>query len=781
MYGARYRLRSLQPEQRTEMAVESHGAQVGRSLPRIEGREKVTGRAPYTHTMRLAGMLEGKIFRSTVAHGRIKSIAIDAARKLPGVHRVITSDDVRKVIPEPYYGPAFHDQPILAIDKVHYVGEPVAVVLAADPHVAEEAASLIVAEYEELPAIFDEVDAARNEVLVHEELRPAGTFADLKHLKGRKGTNVALDFKLRRGDVDKAFAEAAHVFEHTFRTQKVLHAALEPFASIADWSESGLTLYTASQGPSFVRTEIARLLGWPENRVRVKVPYLGGGFGAKLYIKLEALVTALSMIVRRPVKIALTMEEQFYTITKHPSTFRIKTGVDESGRITARKCEVFWNGGAYADIGPRVTQKSGFTASGPYDIENVSIDSYALYTNLPPAGALRGFGIPQLVWAYESHTDMIAHALKLDPIEFRRKNILRDGRPHATGTIMREARLEAVLDRVAARLNWNTPLARGSDHLQRGRGVAIGMKAVIAPTTSVANIIIAADGSTTLHCGTVDMGQGSDTAMTQIAGEVLNIPAESIRVVARDTEVTPYDMGTLGSRSLFHMGHAVRLAAEHAREQIRALARDVGEPEGSNTPLPELFRKKYGMQAGNIVGTGIYKPDYVPPDAASGLTPNATPFWMCAAAGTEVEVDTETGAVRILRLINAVDCGRPVNPKIVETQISGAALMQLGFSLFEKMHIDGGQVTNASFAEYKIPSMLDVPAVMDNEWVAAQQSNGPFAAKGVGETGTFCASPAIANAIEDACGVRVVELPITPESIFRALRSRDNQALEEDT
>src|SRR5689334_147309 len=498
------------------------GGQVGRSPPRLEARAKVTGQAEYTHTMQLPGMLYGKVFRSTVAHGRIKSVDTSAAKEVPGVYRVVTSEDVRKVIPEPYYGPAFHDQPILAIDKVHYVGEPVAVVLAADPHVAEEAAQLIVAEYEELPAIFDEVEAADNAILVHQELKPAGTFADLKHLKGRKGTNIALDFKLRRGDVDKAFAAAAQVFEHTFRTQKVLHLALEPFASIGDWKETGVTIYSASQGPSFVRTEIARLLGWPENRVRIKVPYLGGGFGGKLYIKLEALVTALSMIVRRPVKVALTMEEQFYTITKHPSTFRIKTGVDKNGRITARKCEVYWNGGAYADIGPRVTQKSGFTASGPYDIDNLWIDSYALYTNLPPAGALRGFGIPQLVWAYESHTDMIARALKLDPVEFRRRNILRDGRPHATGTIMREARIEAVLDVVTARLS-STSFAHATGELRRGRGIAIGMKAVIAPTTSVANVVIAPDGSATLFCGTVDMGQGSDTAMAQIAGEVLNI------------------------------------------------------------------------------------------------------------------------------------------------------------------------------------------------------------------------------------------------------------------
>jgi CO/xanthine dehydrogenase Mo-binding subunit len=756
------------------------GAQVGRSLPRLEARDKVTGRAEYTHTMRLPGMLHAKIFRSTVAHGRIRSIDTRAAKAVPGVHRVVTSEDVRKVIPSPYYGPAFHDQPILAIDKVHFVGEPVAVVLAADPHVAEEAAQLIVAEYEELPAVFDEVEAADNKTLVHEELKPAGTFADLKHLKGRKGTNIALDFKLRRGDVDKAFAEAAHVFEHTFHTQKVLHLALEPFASIADWNERGVTIYTASQGPSFVRTEIARLLGWPENRVRIKVPYLGGGFGAKLYIKMEALATALSMIARRPVKVALTMEEQFYTITRHPSTCRIKTGVDKSGRITARKCEVYWNGGAYADVGPRVTQKSGFTASGPYDIDNVWVDSYALYTNLPPAGALRGFGIPQLVWGYESHTDMIARALKLDPLEFRRKNLLREGQPHATGQIVQDAKLEAVLDRVAERLSWGKPLDRGTGAARRGRGLAVAIKAVISPTTSVANINIAGDGSATLYCGTVDMGQGSDTAMAQIVGEVLDIPAQSVRIVPRDTDVTPYDMGTLGSRSLFHMGHAVRLAAQDARDKIKALARDVGEPEGSNIPLPELFKKKYGMQAGNIVGTGIYKPDYVPPDAATGLTPNVTPFWMCAASGAEVEVDTETGHVRIARLITVVDCGRPLNPKIVETQISGAALMQLGFTMFEKMHIDAGQVTNASLADYKIPGILDVPRVMENEAVDAHQSNGPFGAKGVGETATFCVSPAIANAIEDACGVRLTALPLNAEAVFRALRAKANKPLEDE-
>src|SRR5947209_4088110 len=264
-------------------------------------------------------------------------------------------------------------------------------------------------------------------------------------------------------------------------------------------------------------------------------------------------------------------------------------------------------------MGPRVTPKSGFTAPGPYDIENVAIDSYALYTNLPPAGALRGFGIPQLVWAYESHTDLIARELGIDPVEFRRKNILREGRPQATGTAMRDAAVEAVLDAIAARLNWNAPLDRGGGTLRRGRGVAIGFKASISPTTSGAIVNVSADGSTALYMNTVDMGQGSDTAMAQIVADVLDLPADMVKVVHPDTDVTPYDMGTLGSRSTFHMGHAVKRAAEDAAAKLRALASEVGMPEGANVPVGELFRKKYGMQAGNVIGVGSFIPSYTPP------------------------------------------------------------------------------------------------------------------------------------------------------------------------
>lgn len=762
----------------TILGKSNSGAAFGQSLPRVEGRAKVTGRAEYVHNLRLPGMLYGKIFRSTVAHARIKAVDVLAARELPGVYAVYTSADIRKLIPEPYYGPAFHDQPVLAIDKVHYVGEPVALVLAADPHVAEAAAQMITAEYEELPAVFDEVEAMTSKAVVHEMLKPAGTFPDLKHLKDKRDTNVALDFHLRRGDAQKAFAAADHVFEHTFRTQQVLHLPLEPFVTVADPAPNQLVIHTASQSPSFVRIEIARLLGWPENRVRVKVPYLGGGFGAKLYIKLEALAAAAALIAGRPVKIALTMEEQFYTLTKHATTLRIKSGVTKDGKITARECEVWWNGGAYADIGPRITQKSGFTAPGPYDIEHVAIDSYSLYTNLTPAGALRGFGIPQLVWAYESHTDMIAKALSIDPLAIRRKNILREGRPQATGTLMRDAGIEKVLERLAQRMAWEKPFDKGRGTIRRGRGIAIGFKASISPTTSVAIVNVSADGSCIVYCSTVDMGQGSDTAMAQFAAEALGIPVERVSVVHPDTDVTPYDMATLGSRSTYHMGHAVKNAAEDARDKLLQLARDVGL-SAETTPIPDIFRKKYGMQAGNIVGIGSFIPPYSPPEPGTGLTTDATPFWMIGATGAEVEVDTETGEFRVTRLVNLVDVGRPVNPAIVETQISGATIMQLGFTLSERMDIDGGQVTNASLADYKIPGIRDVPPAMENEAVDMVQQTGPFGAKGVGESGTFGVSPAIASAIDDAVGVRLTSLPLTAEAVYRGLRANAGKPLQD--
>jgi len=771
--------------------------QVKRSVRRLESRAKVDGSAEYIHNLILPGMLYGKIARSSIPHGRILSIDVTAALAVEGVHAVITGEDVRRLIPDPYYGPAFHDQPILALEKVRYAGEPVAVALASDPHVAEEAADLISVEYEPLEPVFDEVAAAKADApIVHDKLRPAATFADLKYLQGQSGTNVALSAHVRRGDLEKGFRESDHIFEDTFRNGKVIHAPLEPYVTVAELAgANGLTIHTASQSPSFVRSEVSRLLGWPENRVRVRTAFLGGGFGGKLYIKLEALVAACTLLVRKPVRIALTMEEQFYTITKHGATVRLKTGVNKDGRIVAREAETWWNGGAYADIGPRVAQKSGFTSAGPYDIEHIALESHAIYTNEPPAGALRGFGISQVVWAYESQADIIARALKMDPLEFRRRNILREGRPHATGMLMTDINIDAVLDRLADRMEWDRPFDRGSGTIRRGRGIAIGIKACVAPTTSVAMVNIYGDGSCGICCSTVDMGQGSDTAMAQIAAEILGVTAEAIRVIHPDTDVTPYDMATLGSRSTYHMGNAVRRAADDARTQLlrmaaTALQTDIDELEcrdgaviaqsGTRMTFRDVMVARFAMQAGNIIGVGSFIPPYEKPDHDTGQSRQITPFWMLGGAGAEVEVDTETGRIQVTKLVNVGDAGSAINPDIVERQLIGAGTMQFGFTIFEEMIFSDGQVVNASFADYKIPGMLDLPHDLTGELVEVPHQHGPFGAKGVGETGMFCVSPAIGNALYDAIEVRITEMPLTPERVLRALRQAQEQPLERD-
>jgi CO/xanthine dehydrogenase Mo-binding subunit len=768
--------------------------EVGRSMPRLESTAKVDGSVEYIHNLRLPGMLHGKIHRSAIAHGRIVRIDVSAALAVEGVYAVITADDVATLVSNPYYGPAFHDQPVLAVGKVLHVGEPVAVVLATDPHIAEEAADLLSVEYEPLAAVFDEVAAAApGAPIIHDELKPAGMFTDLKHLAGRRGTNVALDARLRSGDVDKGFAEADQVFEHTFRTGKVIHATFEPMVTVAEPAPNGLTIHTASQSPSFVRAEISRLLGWPENRVRVRTAFLGGGFGAKLYIKLEAMAAVCALLVRKPVRIALSMDEQFYTITKHGATVRIKTGVKKDGRITARQVETHWNGGAYADIGPRVTQKSGFTAAGPYDIEHVALDNYAVYTNDPPAGALRGFGISQLVWAYERQADIIARALGIDPLEFRRRNALKNGRMHATGTIVYGMEVEAVLDRLAEQMAWHRPFDRGIGTIRRGRGVAIGVKACVSPTTSTAAVHVHGDGSVAVHTSTVDMGQASDTTLAQIAAEVLGLATPAIRVIHPDTDVTPYDMATLGSRSTFHMGNAVRGAAADARAQMLriaagALGADLAELEcrdggivsrtGAAMTFREVMLARFAMQAGTLVGVGAYTPSYQKPDQSTGQSPDITPFWMLGGAGAEVEVDTETGRVTVTKLVNVADVGRAINPASVERQLTGAAIMQMGFTLFEEMVFSDGQVLNASLADYKIPGLLDLPRELTGSFVEIPHRDGPFGAKGVGETGIFSPAPAIANALYDATGVMLCEMPLTPERVLRGIRQAEGRPLE---
>lgn len=762
---------------------------VGHSATRTEGVAKTSGRVSYIHNLAVPGMLHAKLVRSLVAHGTITSVDTEAARAVPGVHAVITAAEVLTVLPDPYFGPAFHDQPVLAVDKVRFVGEPVAVVLADDVRAAEEAAGLVDVQYDELPAVFDEVAAAApGAPVLHDELRPGTAFADLKHLKGVRDTNVALDYKLRRGDVDAALAAADHVLTHTFTTPAIAHAPLEPVVAIGQVADDGgLVIHSATQNPSIARLEVARLFGLPEAMVSIRTGFLGGGFGAKLYPKLEPLVAVCAVLARRPVRLALSMEETFSTLTRHASTITITSGVDADGTIRARRVDAWWNGGAYADIGPRVTQKSGLTAAGPYDIENVAIDSRAVYTNLPPAGAMRGFGVPQVAWAYERHTDLLARELGVDPVAFREQNLLRRGAVHHTGTVLADTANEEVLAELVQAMQLDRPLDRGEGPVRRGRGIAVALKAVVTPSTSGAVVRLNADGSASVQCPTVDVGQGSMTVMAQLVAETLGLPVSRVRVTHADTDTTPYDTGTLGSRSTYHAGNAVVGAATAVRQELLEVAAPLLgaavtdlEVEGGEVlvrggqgrmSFRDVMVSRVGVQAGSITHAHEFTPDYVSPDPATGQSEKVTAFWMTGAAGVEVDVDTETGQVRVTRLVVVGDAGQVLNPELVRTQLTGAAVMQLGMSCSEELtHDEDGQLTSPGLGFYKVPGFLDVPPI-ECIVVEVPQRDGPYGAKGVGETGTFAVSPALANAIADATGADLHALPMTAERVLAAIEA----------
>jgi CO/xanthine dehydrogenase Mo-binding subunit len=765
--------------------------QVGRSVLRLDSEAKTAGTAEYIHNFSLAGMLHGAIVRSTYPHARIVAIDSAAALDVPGVRAVVTAAEVATVTAVDYYGPAFYDQPVLAIDKVRFVGEPIACVLADDIGAASRGRDLVVVSYEELPAVFDEVEACEPAApIVHNRVRASAMFSDLKGLADRQGTNVNFEYRLRHGDVATGFESADFTFDHTFRMPSTAHATMEPFVSVGEIGDRGLiTVHSATQNPSIVQIELARLLGLPENRIRIRTALLGGGFGAKLYPKMEPLAAVCALLARRPVRIALTMEEQFVTITRHAATVRLKTGVTADGIMVARACDVTWNTGAYADIGPRVTQKTGFTAAGPYDIEHVSIDSRSVYTNLAPAGALRGFGVPQVSWAYESQADIIAREVGIDPLTFRERNVLRNGRPHATGTEIKGTGTVEILAKLRNAMAWDEPLEHPDDGVVRGRGVAIGLKAVITPSTSVAIISLSGDASCTVYCSSVDMGQGSDTAYAQVVAEVLGLAAEAVDIVHPDTLITPYDMGTLGSRSLFHMGNALQKAAIEVREQLVEIAAAViGSPaedlslvagkvvaaDGTELSLSALMEARFGMQAGNIIGRGTFTPPYVKPDPATGQSRDIAAFWMAGGAGVEVSVDLETGTLSIDRLIIAGDSGTVINPAIVRGQLSGAGIMQMGMTRSEELIYDGGQLINAGLGFYRVPGFLDLPGQLETISIDSPAApGGPFGAKGVGETGSFAVSPAIANAVHDAIGIRITQLPLTDERIWQALQPAD--------
>jgi CO/xanthine dehydrogenase Mo-binding subunit len=764
---------------------------VGQSVHRTDANPKITGRALHVGNIEMPGMLHVAALRSPYAHARITRIDKTKAETLDGVAVVLTGAEIARMPGiDPHFGPAFRDQPILAVEKVCYAGDPVVAVAAVDKRTAEDALQLVEVDYEALPAAHDVLEAVKpDSPLVHEQHRPAKAFADLAHVKAGQKSNICYHFKLRTGDVDKAFAEADRVFEDTFSSPPAQHMPMEPHVTLAYVDEhERLNLWTASQSPSYVRTELSTTFGIPMNRIRVRVPYIGGGYGAKLYAKLEPLVTLLALITKKPVRYALSREEEFLTITKHKVVTKIKTAI-KGGAITARKCEVYWDTGAYAEIGPRIGHKSGYTSAGPYNIPNVWIDSYCVYTNKVPAGAFRGFGVPQVIWAYDSQTDMVARAIGADPVEFRLKPALEEGQRFATGTAVRSFGVKQAIRQAAQAIDWAKPKGAQNGSKRRGKGIAAGVKAVLTPSISGAIVILNADGTASVLSSTVEMGQGSETTLGQIVAEELGIELNQVHIVQPDTDVTPYDTITAGSRSTYHMGNAVRMAAAKIKTQLcevvasklevapdDLIARNgrivVRGFEERGMSVGEIFLAKFGSLGTTLAAEAVCQPTSAHMDPETGQSEKCTEYWFPSATAAEVEVDTETGQLKVLQLISVGDSGTAINPRHCDQQLLGAALMHLGLTLYEEMIFEEGQLINGSLLDYQVASIKDMPESFKSVVVEVPHEDGPFGAKGVGETGALTVAPAIANAVEDAVGVRIRDLPITPEKILRALAEK---------
>src|SRR5262245_31548412 len=540
---------------------------VGRSVRRLDAPEKVTGRARYVTDLTLPDMLHARLLRSPYPRARILGVDATSARALAGVHLVATSADLGWC--ELYFGPAFRDRPILAIDVARYEGEPVAAVVAESDEAAAEAVELIKIDYEELPCVTTLEEALEpGAPLVHTGEPQAGYFADLATLRPVPGTNVCHRFDLERGRPASALAEADVVVEDVYRFPRVQHYAMEPHAALAAWDETGsLTVWSATQNPYSVRVELARTFRVPLGRIRIIVPPLGGGFGSKTYAKLEPLVGALARMAGRPVRLALSVEEAFRTVRRCDARSRVRVGFRRDGTLLAAECHADFDVGAYADIGPRIIQKGTYTATGPYRVPHVALHARAVYTNTTPGGAFRGFGVPQLAWALESLIDEAARRLDRDPVDLRRQNLLGHGEEFFAGDTPIDGKFEESLNRVAAAMRWSeTPAA------DRGRGVAMMLKASIGPTVSEAIVRLHADASVTVLASTVEMGQGARTVLAQIAAEVLAVPVERVTVATPDTAITPYDQTTSSSRSTTLTGRAVQEAAVDVRDQLLRVA-----------------------------------------------------------------------------------------------------------------------------------------------------------------------------------------------------------------
>jgi CO/xanthine dehydrogenase Mo-binding subunit len=712
----------------------------------IDARERVTGRVEYVMDVKRPGMLYAAVARSTRPHATITRIDVDDALRTPGVRAVLTAADIERLPGvRLYHGPVLRDQPILAKDVVRFIGEPIVAIAADTPEAAAEAAHSVQVEYEDLPAVFDAAAAleASAPVLHTGEREPGPSFPDIV-LHTEPGTNVCNLFKLRKGDVDAALAGAVHVFEDSFHTPPVQHVPFETHVCVAEFDGDGaLTLWDSTQTPFVMADLLADMFGLERSRVRVIVPTLGGAYGAKCYTKIEPITTVLALASGRPVRFHLTREEEFVTVTKHGSDLTIVTGLDADGRIVARRTTCLFNTGAYADIGPRVVKNGGYGSPGPYKIPHVHVDSYAVYTNLPPAGAYRGYGQPQSAWAYETQMDMIAERLDMDPLELRKINLLESHDAYHTGEDIGHACFHELLDRSAAAIgwDWNEPPVRDG-HRVRAKGFAVAIKGTVTPSRSEASVRIDGDGTVNVFTSSVEMGQGVQTALAIMAAERLGVPIEAVRVSSVDTDTTPYDQQTSSSRTTHCMGNALAIA------------------------LDEVAAKRDAQDA-DLTGYGVFTTGGVlDPHTGQG---QAAAHWHQAAGAAEVEVDLETGKVEVLRYHAATYAGRVINSDQADMQTHGNVAFGVAQTLFEEMVFEDGQLSNANLGEYMIASLHDLPRslVVDNVEAAGSEIHG------LGETALPPVAPAIGNAISRAIGRRLTSLPLTPERVLREVREHN--------
>lgn len=742
---------------------------VGKSVPMLDSVARVTGTVPYPSNLKLPDMLVGKIFRSRVPHAHVMKLDVSAAERLPGVVAIVTAADFAgDDKPNLHFGSPIQDQPIVAGDRIRYIGEPLALIAAESAAVADQAMDLIELEYEELSAVFDAEQAMLPGAPILHEASP---------------DNIVRHSKLRRGDIDAGFAAADEIVEEVFSSPMAQQASLETHVAAARWKEGKLTVWTGSQSPYTVRRVLGAIFDLDLENVRVIVPPLGGGFGGKGNVRIQPMAAALAWKVgNRPVKLVMTRAEEFVTVTKHAAKIMIKSGVKFDGTFTAREVSIYWNGGAYASSSAHLVPAGMLRAIGPYRIPAVHVDSYGIYTNLPIAAAYRGAMSSQGVFAHESHMDTIAHLLGIDPLELRTKNLLRTDDLFATGERLHDIHFVECLEAAAYGLGWHEPLQSDNGTIKkRGRGLAVMMKNTIANSYSECRIELDAEGRVTLFVSTVEMGQGGHTALAQIAAEALGVPIEVLAVRGPDTAETPPDAQTASSRSTHMMGGAVLDGAASLRQQLAEAAAPILEwsPDDLSVADGYVFvttqpqaRIPYAEVLGRnnidaLTATGKYSTNEgkLDPDTGQGIS---TPDWHQGAGACEVEVDTQTGKVTVLRYHSASFAGRVVNPTLAGLQNDGNVIFGMGASLLEEVAIDGGQITNPNLSDYMLPSFLDTPVELKN--VSLEEEGSSF--QGIGEMTLPPVAPAIANAIYDAVGARIRDLPLTAEKVLRGIQGR---------